>query len=146
MWQVKGIHHVAFAHDGSSDVEAEFERALGLGCEHEATGEGFLERVFPVGGASIQTLQPRGPGSVERFVARRGSAVHHLALEVEGLDEALEDLRTKGVPLTDETARPGGMGTRIAFLHPSAFGGLLIELVEVQTASSQGINEPQEKP
>jgi methylmalonyl-CoA/ethylmalonyl-CoA epimerase len=145
MWRVTGIHHVAFAHDGSSNVEAEFERALGLGCDHEATGDGFLERVFPIGQGSIQTLQALGQGSIERFVARRGSAVHHVALEVQGLDEALKDLRMKGVPLTDESARPGGMGTRIAFLHPSAFGGLLIELVEVQTASHQ-TTEPQEKP
>lgn len=146
MWRVKGIHHVAFAHDGSTEVDADLERVLGLRCDHQATGDGFLERVFPVGEASIQTLTPNGPGPVERFVERRGSALHHVALEIEGLDEALEDMREQGVSLMDDEPRSGGMGTRIAFIHPSAFGGLLVELVEVQTGGSRQTNEPREKP
>ncbi|HEX6845229.1 MAG TPA: VOC family protein, partial [Actinomycetota bacterium] len=54
---------------------------------------------------------------------------HHLALEVDTIDAALVDLAARGVPLIDRSARPGGNGTRIAFLHPTAFGGVLVELV-----------------
>ena len=69
---------------------------------------------------------------VRTFVDRRGPALHHVAFAVEGLDEALADLRSRGARLVDEQARPGGMRTRIAFVHPSSFGGLLVELVEEQ--------------
>ena len=53
-----------------------------------------------------------------------------MALEVDAIDVALADLLERGVPLIDHEARAGGMGTRIAFLHPSACGGVLVELVE----------------
>ena len=60
----------------------------------------------------------------------RGPGLHHLAFEVEDLDAALADLAAAGVHLIDSTPRAGGGGTRIAFVHPSAFGGVLVELVE----------------
>jgi methylmalonyl-CoA/ethylmalonyl-CoA epimerase len=67
---------------------------------------------------------------VQRFLDRRGPGLHHLAFEVDAIDAALDDLAERDVPLIDRDARQGGMGTRIAFLHPSAFGGVLVELVE----------------
>jgi methylmalonyl-CoA/ethylmalonyl-CoA epimerase len=129
-WRVTGLHHVAFAHeDGAAD------RALGelLGVEpHEEEGPGFVERMYPVGRSFVQTLEAGEDGVVRRFVDRRGPALHHLALAVDRLDEALEDLRARGTRLIDEHPRPGGMRTRIAFVHPTSFGGLLLELVEEQ--------------
>ena len=86
--------------------------------------------MYPVGEAYVQTLQATGEGVVQRFVDRRGPGLHHLAFAVEGIDAAVADLRGRGVRLVDDEPRPGGMGTRIAFVHPSAFGGLLVELVE----------------
>ncbi len=67
---------------------------------------------------------------------KRGNALHHVAFEVEDLAGYLTELREEGVRLVDDHPRPGGMGTMIAFIHPSEFDGLLVELVEVPAGAS----------
>jgi methylmalonyl-CoA/ethylmalonyl-CoA epimerase len=133
-WRVMGLHHVAFAY-GADGPEAQLRDALHLEEQHEETGPGFVERMFPVGQSFIQTLEADGEGPVTPFVERRGPALHHVALEVDTIDVAIRDLGERGVRLVDERPRAGGMGTRIAFVHPSAFGGMLVELVEVPRPS-----------
>jgi methylmalonyl-CoA epimerase len=86
--------------------------------------------MYPAGDAFVQTLEADGEGVVQRFLDRRGPGLHHVAFQVDAIDAALRDLQDRGVRLIDQTSRPGGMGTRIAFLHPSAAGGVLVELVE----------------
>jgi methylmalonyl-CoA epimerase len=120
---------VAFAHEGG-DVPGLLADLLGLPCAHEERAAGFVERMLPAGPAYLQLLHATGPGTVERFLARRGPGLHHVAFEVDHLDEAVSDLRSRGVRLVDETPRNGGMGTRIAFIHPATVPGLLVELVE----------------
>jgi methylmalonyl-CoA/ethylmalonyl-CoA epimerase len=105
---------------------------------HEEEGPGFIERMFSVGGSFVQTLEASGDGVIQRFLDTRGPGLHHVAFEVDGIDAALEYLRGEGVRLVDEEARAGGMGTRIAFVHPSAFGGMLVELVEPASAEPSG--------
>lgn len=128
------IHHVAFARGDDSleygSIEAGLERLFGLSSSDEEEGPGFMERTYRLDGAELQVLRTTGPGPIERFVERRGAALHHVAMEVEDIDAVLKDLRTRGVRLVDEQARPGGNATRIAFVHPSELGGLLLELVE----------------
>jgi methylmalonyl-CoA/ethylmalonyl-CoA epimerase len=84
---------------------------------------------FP-NGTSLELVCPRGNEGLDKFLAKRGDALHHLALRVEGLDGLLQRLAAKGVPLVDEVSRPGARGHKVAFLHPKAFGGTLLELVE----------------
>lgn len=124
------IHHVAFAHPPDSAPHDRFAELLGLPVCHEENGPGFVERMLPVGEGFVQTLEATGPGVVGKFVDRRGSALHHVALEVEDIHEYLRRLRGLGVHLIDEHPRPGGMGTMIAFVHPREFDGLLVELVQ----------------
>jgi methylmalonyl-CoA epimerase len=131
MAQVLRIHHCAFAHDSSRSPEKRFDELLGMAVCHSEDVDGFTERMIPAGDGYVQTLEATGPGVVERFVANRGSALHHIAFEVDDIEGCLQELRAKGVRLVDEKARPGGMGTMIAFVHPSEFDGLLVELVEV---------------
>ena len=128
-WRVVGLHHVAFAHGPGPGPEDALCKVLDV-APHEEAGPGFLERMFPVGDAYVQMLEASGDGVVQRFVDRRGPGLHHVAFAVDGIDAALAALREDGVRLVDEEARPGGMGTRIAFVHPSAFAGMLVELVE----------------
>jgi methylmalonyl-CoA/ethylmalonyl-CoA epimerase len=128
-WRVIGLHHVAFAHHGS-DAPRLLGELLGLACEHEEAAGDFVERMLPTGNGYVQLLEATGPGVVERFLGRRGPGLHHVAFEVSDLSEAVSDLRARGVRLVDEAPRPGGMGTQVAFVHPEAFPGLLIELVE----------------
>lgn len=127
---VQRMHHVAFAHGPGEAVHERLTALLGLPVTHCEAGEGFVERMLAVGDHSwVQTLEATGPGVVQRFIGRRGPALHHIAFEVADLDATLAALRADDVPLVDAEPRPGGMGTRIAFLHPSACGGLLVELV-----------------
>ena len=131
-WRVVGVHHVAFAHGPGSKVESALAGYLGLAATHEENGQGFTERMAPVGeDCYIQLLEATGDGIIDRFVSRRGSALHHVAFEVLDIDEALASLTYEGARLIDTQPRTGGMGTRIAFVHPSSFDGLLVELVEV---------------
>lgn len=129
--ELRGLHHVAFA-SGDGEAEAGLERLFGLTCAATEVAPGFTERTYRIGGTILQLLRSSGPGVVERFVERRGAALHHVAVEVADIDATLERLRAGGVRLVDERARPGGGGTRIAFVHPSELGGLLLELVETQ--------------
>ena len=84
---------------------------------------------FP-NGASLELVAPRGNEGLEKFLAKRGDALHHLALRVKDLDALLTRLDAAGVPLIDKVSRPGARGHKVAFLHPKAFGGTLLELVE----------------
>ncbi len=94
--------------------------------------QGVEEAMIAVGGSHIQLLRPLDADSpVGRFLATRGEGLHHVALAVPDLDKALAHLREDGARLVDETPRIGGGGNRIAFVHPAAFAGTLIELVEV---------------
>jgi methylmalonyl-CoA/ethylmalonyl-CoA epimerase len=84
-----------------------------------------------VGGTHIELLEPTDPGSpVGRFLASRGSGVHHLAFRVPNVDRALAEVAARGGQLVDVTGRPGARGRRVGFAHPSAFGGVLVEFVE----------------
>jgi methylmalonyl-CoA mutase C-terminal domain/subunit len=84
---------------------------------------------FP-NGASLELVAPRGNAGLEKFLEKRGDALHHLALRVKDIDAVLARLDARGVPLIDKVGRPGARGHRVAFLHPKAFGGTLLELVE----------------
>ena len=137
-WRILRLHHVAFAHPGEDPSCEDALRTLLGGPGHTEQGPGFVERMYPIGDAFVQTLAADGEGVVQRFLDKRGSALHHVALAVDRIDVAIEDLRARGVRLVDEEARPGGMGSRIAFLHPSSMGGLLLELVEESATAPEG--------
>lgn len=84
------------------------------------------------GPARVELLAAVRPNSpVAQFVERRGPGVHHLGYRVSNLPAALEALRNEGYALVDESPREGAHGRRIAFLHPRALHGVLVELVEV---------------
>ena len=86
---------------------------------------------FPVGESEIELLESSAPdGPIGKYLEKRGEGVHHIALRVEDLDAALEELKAKGVRLIDEKPRTGAGGARIAFLHPQATNGILVELCE----------------
>jgi methylmalonyl-CoA mutase, C-terminal domain len=91
---------------------------------------------FP-NGASLELVAPQGNEGLEKFLQKRGDALHHLALRVRDLDALLARLDARGVPLIDKVSRPGARGHKVAFLHPKAFGGTLLELVEAHEESDE---------
>lgn len=83
------------------------------------------------GESLVELLEAADPASpIGKFVAKRGPGIHHVCFAVDDLDQALERCRRAGVRLVDETPRVGAEGKRIAFLHPAATGGVLVELSE----------------
>lgn len=93
--------------------------------------QGVEEAMLPLGDTSIQLLGATGPDTtVGRFLRRRGEGLHHLAYQVEDLVATLAELKDKGIRLIDEQPRRGGGGHMIAFVHPEANHGLLVELIQ----------------
>ncbi len=87
--------------------------------------------IIHVGGSRIELLEPTAEDSpIARFIAKRGEGIHHLALGVDGIEDVLDDLRNAGYRLIDEHPREGAGGARIAFVHPKAVTGVLLELCE----------------
>jgi methylmalonyl-CoA epimerase len=131
------IDHVALAVHDLDAALADLLRLYGVVADRRehVPEQGVEEAMVPVGGSHLQLLQPTSPDSpVGRFLARRGEGLHHVAFAVVDLDAALDHLRAAGVPLVDEEPRIGGGGSRIAFVHPAAFAGTLVELVEVRAS------------
>ena len=126
------IDHLGVAVE-SIDEALGIYRALGLAetKREEVPGQKVVAAFLPVGESRIELLQPTaGDSPVAKFLAKRGGGIHHVCFSVEDIDAALEDLSRKGFRLIHREAVPGADGKRIAFLHPEAGGGVLIELSE----------------
>ncbi len=88
----------------------------------------FLES----GASHVELLEPLDPDSpVSKFLAQRGEGIHHLAFRVADVDRALGEVIARGGSVVDRIGRPGARGRRVGFAHPRAFGGVLVEFVEV---------------
>jgi methylmalonyl-CoA/ethylmalonyl-CoA epimerase len=106
---------------------------LGLGFEGTETvaEQKVTTGFFPVGESEVELLESTAPdGPVAKYIEKRGQGIQHVAFRVDDIDAALKELKEKGVRLIDETPRRGAGGARIAFLHPKATGGVLVELCE----------------
>ncbi len=128
------IDHVAIAVESLDETLGELERLFGVRpLSREVVAEqGVEEAMVPIGGSHLQLLEPLASDTpVGRFLERRGEGLHHIALAVASIDDALEHLEAEGARLIDETPRIGGGGHRIAFVHPKTLAGTLIELVEI---------------
>ena len=128
------LDHVAIAvHDLDAAVAGYAERYGVQPLYREVVeSQGVEEAMIPVGGSFVQLLMPLGPETpVGRFLSKNGEGMHHVAFAVSSIEGALEHLRSQGARLVDEEPRPGGRGSRIAFVHPRDLGGTLVELVEL---------------
>jgi methylmalonyl-CoA/ethylmalonyl-CoA epimerase len=86
---------------------------------------------FPVGDTEVELLESTSPdGAIAKYIEKKGEGIQHVAFRVENIEEALTELKAKGVQLIDEKPRLGAGGTKIAFLHPKSTFGVLIELCE----------------
>jgi methylmalonyl-CoA/ethylmalonyl-CoA epimerase len=134
--KIKKVDHVAVCVADIDEAAARWEKAFGLVprerevVESQKT-EAALLPVGTSGETSVELITPRGNEALARFLEKRGpAALHHIAIEVEGIEEALALLASLGVPLIDQTPRRGARGHKVAFVHPKATGGILVELVE----------------
>ena len=125
------IAHVGIAVSSIAEALAFYRDVLGLTAGPPETADGATIVSLALGDVAVELLEPRDPGSpVAKFLAKRGPGIHHICYRVADLDQALERCRAAGYRLVDERPRRGAGGRRIAFLHPKATGGILLELTE----------------
>jgi methylmalonyl-CoA/ethylmalonyl-CoA epimerase len=136
MIKIRKIDHVAIAVADVDAALAKYKEVLGLEpAVREVVASQKTEAVLlPIGETSLELISPRGNDGLAKFLEKRGPGLHHVAIEVEGIESALAFLKALGVPLIDETPRSGARGHKVAFVHPKATGGVLIELVEPEHA------------
>ena len=128
------LDHVAIAvHDLDVAIDGyRFRYNVEPTYRETVESQGVEEAMIPVGGSFIQLLQPLGPETpVGKFLSKHGEGLHHVAYAVVSIEAALAHLAEQEARVIDTDPRPGGRGTRIAFVHPADLGGTLIELVEL---------------
>jgi methylmalonyl-CoA/ethylmalonyl-CoA epimerase len=131
--KIKHIDHIGIAVRSIDEGRKFFTDVLGLTfektevIEEQKVKTGF----FPITDSELELLESTSPdGPVAKFIEARGEGVQHIAFRVEDIDEALKELKEKGVRLIDQEPRKGAGGARIAFIHPKETYGVLVELCE----------------
>lgn len=127
------INHLGIASPSLSETMASLQRIFGLTAGHieEVPDQKVRTAFYPVGESTLEYLESTDPeGPVGKFLQKRGPGIHHLAFEVDDVDEAVKELLAKGVRMIDQAPRQGAHGNRIAFLHPSETGGVLVEICQ----------------
>lgn len=127
------FHHVGIAVRDLARAGAAYDAlGFGPGTEEEVGAQGVRVRLIPTGGAGqyVELIAPTAANSIARFLERRGEGLHHLAFAVDDLAAELASLAAQGVRLIDTAPRAGAHGWSVAFLHPDAACGALIELVQ----------------
>ncbi len=125
------IAHVGIAVRALDDILPFYRDVLGMPEVPLANSDGARIAGLAAGDSLVELLEAQAPDSpIGKFVASRGPGIHHICFAVDDLDDALARCRSAGVRLIDDAPRLGAEGKRIAFLHPSATAGVLIELTE----------------
>lgn len=127
------IEHIGIAVKNLEEAIQYYEKVLGLECYaiEEVKDQKVKTAFFKVGQTKIELLEATEADSpIAKFIDKKGEGLHHMALAVEGINGALQEVKEKGIRLIDEKARPGAEGLSIAFLHPKSTYGVLTEFCE----------------
>ncbi|MDY7031962.1 MAG: methylmalonyl-CoA epimerase [Thermodesulfobacteriota bacterium] len=131
--KITKIDHIGIAVKSCDSALKFYEGVLGIKSEgSETVEEQKVTTVFlPVGDSEVELLESTSDdGAIAKFIEKRGEGIQHICFRVENIDDALKELKEKGIKLIDETPRKGAGGARIAFLHPKSTYGVLVELSE----------------
>ncbi|MGE3177457.1 MAG: methylmalonyl-CoA epimerase [Vicinamibacterales bacterium] len=135
------LDHVGIALPAVDAAAAWYRDCFGLQVGHvEEVGTQHVRAHFiDAGGALLELLEPTAPASpIAKFLDKRGPGLHHVALAVDDIHAALAELKAAGVRLIDEVPRPGAEGALVAFIHPSAAHGVLVELKQPAAGAAAG--------
>jgi len=127
------IDHLGIAVKSIEDGKKFWTQILGLEVEGTETVEAqkVTTAFLPVGGSEVELLESTASdGPIAKYIEKKGEGIQHVAFRVENIEEALKELKEKGIRLIDEKPRQGAGGAKIAFLHPKATNGVLVELSE----------------
>ncbi|MCD6494004.1 MAG: methylmalonyl-CoA epimerase [Archaeoglobaceae archaeon] len=128
----KKIDHIGIA---VSNLDEAMELYKKLGFEVKEVEEVAEQKVkvamLPVGESKIELLEATSEDSaIAKFIEKRGEGIHHIAINVEDIEKALENAKNEGLKLIDEKPRVGAGGKKVAFVHPKSTKGVLLEFVE----------------
>ncbi len=131
--EILKIDHLGIAVNSIEDGKNFWSDVLGLKFEGAETvdTQKVTTAFFPVGESEVELLESTAAdGPVAKFIEKKGTGFQHVAFRVANIDEALQELKDKGIQLIDQVPRVGAGGAKIAFLHPKATGGVLVELCQ----------------
>jgi methylmalonyl-CoA/ethylmalonyl-CoA epimerase len=135
--KIKRVEHVAIAVDDMTKHKRLFEDLFGLSLELEEQIDTTKLAMYPVGGTYLELLETVEPESwLGGWLKDKGESLFHICFEVEDIDEALQELKGKGVKLLNDEPIIGHGGARIAFLDPGSTGNILYELAELPTGNA----------
>lgn len=135
-----GIDHVGIAVADLDSAVAEYERLTESAPSHRdrVESDGIEAVMFEVGGSRIELLgSTRADSKIANFLAKRGGGLHHVAYKVDDVQQSLDRYAGLGLRLLDTCPRHGAAGRLVAFLHPSAAGGVLTELCQPDPEASE---------
>jgi methylmalonyl-CoA/ethylmalonyl-CoA epimerase len=127
------IDHLGIAVNSMEEGSKFWSDVMGLKLEgsETVTEQKVTTAFYPVGDSEVELLVSTSPdGPIAKFIEKKGAGFQHVAFRVENIEEALAELKEKGIALIDQTPRIGAGGAKIAFLHPKATGGVLVEISE----------------
>ena len=126
------IDHIGIAVKSIDESLKLWETTLGIKCHGVEVVEQKVKTAFlPLKDTEVELLEATSPESpIAKFIEAKGEGIHHMAIRVDNLEATLAELKEKGIRLIDEKPRLGAGGAKIAFIHPKATGGILLELSE----------------
>lgn len=130
---IKGIDHIGIAVKSIDEALKFYEDVLGLQCTgvEEVSEQKVRTAFIPTGGSEIELLESTSEdGPISKFIEKKGEGIQHIALRVDDIEKALEEIKSKGLILIDEKPRYGAGGAKIAFIHPKSTKGVLLELCQ----------------
>ncbi len=136
--EITHLEHIGIAVKNLDESIAFYENVLGLKCYaiEEVKDQMVKTAFFRLGQIKIELLETTDPdGTIGTFIQKRGEGIHHISYAVVDIEEALIELKQKGVKLIDRKPRLGAEGLHIAFLNPRSTGGVLTELSEEKSKS-----------
>ena len=125
------VAHIGVAVHDLEEAVSFYRDVLGLAPSTPVTADGAKIVSVHLGDVEVELMEPDVPdGPVSRFLAKRGPGIHHICYRVPDLEAALDECRRQGYRLIDVAPRPGAGNRRVAFIHPKATGGILLELTD----------------
>lgn len=130
---ISRVDHIGIAVKSIEESLKFYEGILGIKSvgREEVEDQKVITAFLPLGDTEVELLQSTSEeGPIAKFIEKKGECIHHIAFRVDDIEKALEELKAQGIRLIDEVPRIGAGGAKIAFIHPKATNGVLIEISE----------------
>ena len=131
--KIIGIEHIGIASDDLSKANKFWSLVLGIKntCTEDIDNQGVITDIYDTGNGKIEILLAKYHDSaIAKFIRKRGCGIHHICLNVESIDDAINELKEKNIETIGNNYAYGAEGYKVIFIHPRSTGGVLLELAE----------------